>query len=140
MIDENKHHPLEIKEISQQNTANKKMNNSVLDGRISNMSNFVDSEILNNFYQKQNFKNKKIQKETQESSILSSQNLEIGSTSMIGSQNKKIIKKSIESHAIMQGDQQAAHFNNKIIINQQHYFTDSIKIYQNQNVDTDQDY
>lgn len=118
MIDENKHHPLEIKEISQQNTANKKMNNSVLDGRISNMSNFVDSEILNNFYQKQNFKNKKIQKETQESSILSSQNLEIGSTSMIGSQNKKIIKKSIESHAIMQGDQQAAHFNNKIIINQ----------------------
>ena len=118
MIDENKHHPLEIKEISQQNTANKKMNNSVLDGRISNMSNFVDSEILNNFYQKQNFKNKKIQKETQESSILSSQNLEIGSTSMIGCQNQKIIKKSIESHAIMQGDQQAAHFNNKIIINQ----------------------
>jgi hypothetical protein len=61
------------------------MNNSVLEGRISNMSSFVDSEILNNFYQKQNFKNKKIQKETQESSMLSSQNLEIGSTSMIGS-------------------------------------------------------
>jgi hypothetical protein len=40
------------------------MNNSVLDGRISNMSNFVDSDLLNNFYQKQNFKNKKIQKET----------------------------------------------------------------------------
>ncbi len=137
MIDENKHHPSEIKEISQQNTANKKMNNSVLEGRISNMSSFVDSEILNNFYQKQNFKNKKIQKETQESSMLSSQNLEIGSTSMIGSQNQKIIKKSIESQAIMQGDQQAAHFNNKIIINQQHYFTDSIKIYQNQNADAD---
>jgi hypothetical protein len=40
------------------------MNYSVLDGRISNMSNFVDSDLLNNFYQKQNFKNKKIQKET----------------------------------------------------------------------------
>ncbi len=53
--------------------------------------------------------------------MLSSQNLDIGSTSMIGSQNQKMIKKSIESQAIMQGDalgSQAAHFNNKIIINQ----------------------
>lgn len=41
MIDENKHYQLE-KEISYKNTAKKKMNSSVLDGRISNMSNFVD--------------------------------------------------------------------------------------------------
>ena len=28
-------------------------------------------------------------------------------------------------------DASLPHYNNKIIINQQHYFTDSIKIYQN---------
>lgn len=81
-------------------------------------------DIIHGFYQ-------------QQQALITSQNLPAGTTSNMmeaqhNSQNKssgkQLLGPQLPSSAAATG---TTHFNNKIIINQQHYFTDSIKIYQN---------
>lgn len=73
----------------------------------------------------------------QQQALITSQNLPAGTTANMvearhDSQNKssgkQLLGPQLPSSAATTG---TTHFNNKIIINQQHYFTDSIKIYQN---------
>jgi hypothetical protein len=82
-------------------------------------------DIINGFYQQQ------------QQALITSQNLPAGTTSNMmeaqhntqnKSSGKQLLGPQLPSSAATTG---TTHFNNKIIINQQHYFTDSIKIYQN---------
>lgn len=82
-------------------------------------------DIINGFYQQQ------------QQALITSQNLPAGTTSNMmeaqpnpqnKSSGKQLLGPQLPSSSATSG---TTHFNNKIIINQQHYFTDSIKIYQN---------
>ena len=80
-------------------------------------------DIINGLYQQQ------------QQALITSQNLPAGTTSNImeghpNAQNKSSGKQLMGQQAPSSATG-TTHFNNKIIINQQHYFTDSIKIYQN---------
>lgn len=78
-------------------------------------------DIVNGLYQQQ------------QQALITSQNLPAGTTSNImeghpNAQNKSSGKQLMGQQAPSSATG-TTHFNNKIIINQQHYFTDSIKIY-----------